>query len=326
MLPMPRRVHSQISSPLATRMQYGVMAYTYKGVPALKSPFDMAIYTQLLYEMRPRTILEFGSNRGGSALWLADTAQMLGLDAAIYSFDINQVTDLRDPRIDFRFCDVSDVSAHISDAFVQALARPILVIEDASHMYQHVLNVLNFFDRWSQPGDYMIVEDGVISIVDAEDQYEGGPYQALHDFLDRQPEGRYEIDRARCDFYGENVTWNPDGYIKRTDPSSYKRKTVEQIVLTDVKALEGKCWWVALPAHWPEGDSVAQPAASTVRLFEDDRLIGPAHSAHIDIRMRGAGAYSHWGRTLYFSTPDGSSPLENGRTYRVEITLGGSGG
>ena len=27
--------------------------------------------------------------------------------------------------------------------------------------------------------------------------------------------GRYEIDRTFCDYYGRNVTWNVDGYLRR---------------------------------------------------------------------------------------------------------------
>jgi cephalosporin hydroxylase len=28
--------------------------------------------------------------------------------------------------------------------------------------------------------------------------------------------GAYEIDRALCDFYGENVTYNPNAWLRRT--------------------------------------------------------------------------------------------------------------
>jgi cephalosporin hydroxylase len=166
---------------------------------------------------RPGTVIEFGSNKGASALWLADMLEVFGLrDTKVYSYDINPVTDLKDPRIVFGYCDTRDLSASLSDSFMRALPRPLLVIDDASHNYHQVLNVLEFCHRHSAPGDYFIVEDGLISIVGVEDLhgYEGGPFQAIQTFSQKYPD-HYAIDRARCDFYGPNVTWNPDGYIRR---------------------------------------------------------------------------------------------------------------
>jgi cephalosporin hydroxylase len=211
------QVHSILPVEFANTMQRGVMAYRYKGVPALKCPMDIAIYMDVLFDLRPGTVIEFGSNKGGSALWLADMLEVFGLsDTKVYSYDINPLTDWKDPRIVFGYCDTGDLSASLSDGFMRALPRPLLVIDDASHNYHQVLNVLEFCHRHSAPGDYFIVEDGLISIVGVEDLhgYEGGPFQAIQTFLQKYP-NHYAIDRARCDFYGPNVTWNPDGYIRR---------------------------------------------------------------------------------------------------------------
>lgn len=54
-----------------------------------------------------------------------------------------------------------------------------------------------------------------------------------------------------------------------------------------------------------------------VRLFEDDGEIGPGNALHDDIREHGGGSYSVWNGTLYFSTPDGSDPITNGRSYEL---------
>jgi hypothetical protein len=57
---------------------------------------------------------------------------------------------------------------------------------------------------------------------------------------------------------------------------------------------------------------------STLVLLENGKPLGPAHSAHADIRKLGEGRYSHWGaRTLWFSTSDNSDPRTNGREYKV---------
>jgi hypothetical protein len=47
--------------------------------------------------------------------------------------------------------------------------------------------------------------------------------------------------------------------------------------------------------------------------------IGSPHCTHDDIRREGAGRYSHWGDTLYFSTSDNTDPNRNGRAYALTV-------
>lgn len=80
----------------------------------------------------------------------------------------------------------------------------------------------------------------------------------------------------------------------------------------------GLCWRAdGLLLPW--GDDDADPQASEIELWENDRRLGPAHALHDAIRAEGAGRYSHWNGALFFSTSDGSAPDRNGRRYRVAI-------
>ena len=59
---------------------------------------------------------------------------------------------------------------------------------------------------------------------------------------------------------------------------------------------------------------------STVELYENGKLMGPAHSKHEDIATLGQGRFSHWrknGTTFYWSSSDNSDPNTNGRAYWV---------
>lgn len=80
---------------------------------------------------------------------------------------------------------------------------------------------------------------------------------------------------------------------------------------------EGLAWLVKIPENFRPGDCEENHTLSKLILYEDDRELGPAHSQHDSVRHCGAGAYSHWGDALYFSTSDGSDPRTNGRTYRI---------
>jgi Sulfotransferase family len=66
-------------------------------------------------------------------------------------------------------------------------------------------------------------------------------------------------------------------------------------------------------------DDVGQWKRSPLRLFEDDKPLGPAHSLHCWIRDPGLGRYSHWQERLLFATSDNSDPNTNGRIYSFDL-------
>jgi len=91
-----------------------------------------------------------------------------------------------------------------------------MIIEDSSHYYEHSMAVLKFFHPFLQSEDYIIIEDGIVSQI-AEPfyrQYEDGPNRAVADFLIEHG-NEYEIDTELCDHYGTNITYNPNGYLRR---------------------------------------------------------------------------------------------------------------
>src|ERR1043166_933495 len=64
------------------------------------------------------------------------------------------------------------------------------------------------------------------------------------------------------------------------------------------------------------GDTPVLPDHSTVMLYEDSRVLGPAHSLHDDVANLGGGRFSHWKDFgIVFSTSDNTDPNSNGRPY-----------
>jgi len=82
-----------------------------------------------------------------------------------------------------------------------------------------------------------------------------------------------------------------------------------------VRRDERHCWVLPMPLDAAPGDTGEAPHASALELFEDGRLLGPAHAAHDVVRNAGAGAFSHWHDSLYFSTSDNANPRSSGRRY-----------
>ena len=197
---------SELPYELLMKIQRGTMAYEYRGVPMLKNPFDLALYPLLLERAKPKTLIEIGSHKGGSAMWFADQRpgmQVLSIDLTPPEVTHPNVRFLRGDAL--RLGDVLDM---------QSIERPLLVVEDSNHFAQTTAAVLDFFDRWLQPGEYIVIEDGILTAMRAADAYDGGPLRAIHEFLART-NGRYEIDRTLCDYFGTNMTWNVDGWLRR---------------------------------------------------------------------------------------------------------------
>jgi len=95
---------------------------------------------------------------------------------------------------------------------------------------------------------------------------------------------------------------------------------VDEIAHTD-----GLAWIVKVQDRvgWPWqalGGDQYDPFRSDLQLFEDGRRLGPHRAALEVIATSGGGAYTHWGKRLWFSTSDDSDPRSNGRAYRVTFT------
>lgn len=194
------------------------MRTVYRGVPFFKSPFDIALYLQLLSKQQPATVIEIGTKFGGSALWFADMLFAHGVRGGrVISVDIEQLVQFEDPRITFLWGDANRLREALTDELLSSCPRPFLVIEDSSHHYEETTAVLEFFHERLRPGDYIVVEDGVVSQLIGEHyrRYDHGPNRGVSDFLDRHGD-HYQIDTDLCDHYGHNATYNPNGWLRRT--------------------------------------------------------------------------------------------------------------
>lgn len=184
---------------------------TYKGVPAIKCPFDYVLYQMLIAELKPDLVIEIGTNKGGSSLYLADLLELNG-KGELHTIDLpsnQEDTKLhKHPRIRLFKEGYSGYDTTGLSTF-----QTILVIEDGSHMYRDVRAALEKFSPIVTPGSWLIVEDGIVTDLGMAKLYEGGPQRAIDEFLARNKQ--FVIDRKWCDFFGPNATFNVNGYLKR---------------------------------------------------------------------------------------------------------------
>lgn len=195
-------------------VQAGTMAYTYKGVRCLKDPSDLAIYLKLIWDLRPKTLIEIGSNQGGGALWFADMLSISGIGCPVVSIDTVPVTGFSDPRIAFLAGDAARLGDTMTAEMRAALPHPWLVVEDSAHTYDVTLAALRFFAEITHPGDVVVIEDGVLDDLGMADAYGGGPNRAVAEFFEAWPE-TFRVLTQYCDMFGQNATYNPNGYLLR---------------------------------------------------------------------------------------------------------------
>ncbi|CAN1212289.1 hypothetical protein TUMEXPCC7403_18925 [Tumidithrix helvetica PCC 7403] len=216
-------------------IELGAHLYSYKGIPMLKNPFDLALYPLLLWEVKPRSIIEIGSKYGGSALWMADLLDNFHIDGHIYSVDLIPVNLVRSDRVTFLGGDGRRLETVFSPEFLKALPRPLLVIEDADHTYETTSKVLEFFHPYLRQGEYILVEDGMTC---------EGALKASKEFLDTRGDA-YEVDRNYCDFFGTNVTWNINGYLRKTKdafPIETESISLDFLPLNDINLIVFPDW------------------------------------------------------------------------------------
>jgi glycosyltransferase involved in cell wall biosynthesis len=137
------------------------------------------------------------------------------------------------------------------------------------------------------------------------------PYTGLSYYLQQQRHLLYE-EMARQEAREVELL----DYLKLyTSPSV---KVLKRVVLEKPYQQEiGFSWAIRLEKLKLSADDGEHLSRSALLLYEDDKLLQPAHAMHEDIRNLGAGRHSHWKDMLYFSTSDGSDPNTNGRTYQI---------
>jgi cephalosporin hydroxylase len=212
-----RSFRTALSTELLSSIQFGALRSRYRGRSFLKSPFDIALYMQLIDRLQPRSIIEIGTKHGGSALWFADLVSAYAITPRVISVDLTPPGDLSDERITLIAGDARQLDACLEPSLLASLPRPWLISEDSAHTFDACAAVLAFFDDYLKPGDYIVIEDGVLSdMAEANYRaYEDGPSRAVQRFLETRGSS-YEIDASLCDFFGHNVTWNPNAWLRRS--------------------------------------------------------------------------------------------------------------
>jgi cephalosporin hydroxylase len=184
-----------------------------------KSVTDLWNYQEILTELKPSLVLELGTYQGGSALYFAETLKLVSPHFRVLTVDIDHnvvaervrqhdcvellESDTTNPKVAARFKELR--RAYPGKAFC---------IVDSDHNREHVIAELMLLREVTEPGDYVVVEDGNINGHPVLPDWGVGPYEALEEYLERYPDD-YISDVAREQKFG--FTFAPKGFLIRRD-------------------------------------------------------------------------------------------------------------
>jgi cephalosporin hydroxylase len=187
------------------------------GVPCYKSVSDMWNYQEIITQLRPGIIVEFGTLHGGSALFFSVIGRSVNPLLKVLSVDVHhhqvEARVLEDPAV--HLLTASSVDSVVADTIDEMRAEhphPVFFVLDSDHRKSHVLGELELIRRVTRPGDYVIVEDGNINGHPVMPGWGDGPTEAISEYLARYPED-YMVDLEREKKFG--FTFAPGGFLVR---------------------------------------------------------------------------------------------------------------
>jgi cephalosporin hydroxylase len=179
------------------------------GTEAMKPPFDLFVYQEIIWDTRPDLIIECGTSSGGTTLFLATICELIRYGNIL---TIDKVKYDRPPHPAITYLMGDTLSPEVlNDVIPYAKQRTkVMVILDDNHSRDHVLAEMELYGALVTSGCYLIVEDTNVNGHPVFPNHGPGPAEAVSTFLRKHKE--FKVDREREHF---GLTYNPGGYLLR---------------------------------------------------------------------------------------------------------------
>jgi cephalosporin hydroxylase len=204
--------------------------FSWLGLPVIQYPQDLLAMQQLIWELRPRAVVETGVARGGSLIFYASMLELVGGEGRVIGVDID-VRDHNRRRIEAHPLSgrvelvegssvepavLAEVRERVGAGAPAEQAGPVLVCLDSNHSHAHVLAELRAYAPLVRAGSYIVVFDTIIEALEPEGPADrpwsatDNPATATRAFLAECD--RFEVDRR---FDGQLlITSNPGGFLR----------------------------------------------------------------------------------------------------------------
>lgn len=189
--------------------QSGVWNTTkYRGLECQQSPMDLWSLQEIIFETKPRTILQIGVAEGGTLLWLADALARVWSMGAVIGVDIARMNPLL-KRDGVHLIHGDSLHPETVEQVKQKrIGDSMMVIIDGDHRKRQVISELITYAKFVTEDCYLVVEDTCIDSFLLGER--PGPDEALKEWLPHHPE--FQVDDSRTRW---GMSQHPGGYLKR---------------------------------------------------------------------------------------------------------------
>lgn len=202
---------------LSDKFHYGYL-WEWCGIPIIRHPDDIVLQQEIMWKLKPKSVIETGIARGGSLALSASLMKMYSPDAKVLGLDnliLEHTCDalrswIQDGQIEIYECDSnSNVAVEVATKFLNFTQEPSLLVLDSNHTHDHVLGELNGIASLLPVGSVVMVADTLISEMpqnyysDRPWDKDNNPRSAVCAFLASNKD--YELDKrwARRSLLGE---------------------------------------------------------------------------------------------------------------------------
>lgn len=209
----------------ASRYEYSYH-FTWLGRPIIQFPQDVMALQEVIWAVKPRSIVETGIARGGSLIFSASMLELIGGPGTVIGIDVDirahnrAAVEAHPMSKRIRMIEGSSIAPEVVSKVRQMIEGhgPTLVILDSNHTHEHVLEELRLYSPFVAAGSYLIVLDTIIEDMPRAFSMNrpwspgNNPKTAVNEFLTTTD--RFQIDRDI-----ENkllITVGPGGYLKCT--------------------------------------------------------------------------------------------------------------
>ena len=197
------------------------------GIPIIQFPNDIIVMQELMYKVKPKYIIECGVAHGGMLVFYASILNLLNIKKhKVIGIDI-KIRPINKRRIIksgfYKNIDLFEASStdeklfdKLKNKYNLKNERKIVVL-DSNHTKEHVLNELNFYSKFLKKGDYIVVMDTIIELINPkfnkQKEFKKGnsPYNAVNLFMEKNKD--FIID----DYYENKsfLTNMRNGFLKK---------------------------------------------------------------------------------------------------------------
>jgi len=169
------------------------------GIPVIQFPNDIIVMQEFIYKIKPKYIIECGVAHGGMLVFYATILKLLNIKKhKVIGIDI-KIRPINKRRIVksgfYKNIDLFEASStdeklfdKLKNKYNLKNERKIVVL-DSNHTKEHVLNELNFYSKFLKKGDYIVVMDTIIELINPKFNKQkafkkgNSPYNAVDLFL-----------------------------------------------------------------------------------------------------------------------------------------------